>query len=48
MFLAMAGTVTGVSAAGVIGIGAGVWYWNKVRAQAPVTSGVQSNENRLF
>ncbi|KAJ6401968.1 hypothetical protein OIU84_014111 [Salix udensis] len=44
----IAGTVTGVSAAGVIGIGAGLWYWKKVRATAPVTCGVQSNENRLF
>ncbi|KAL9355818.1 hypothetical protein Peur_053788 [Populus x canadensis] len=44
----IAGTVTGVSAAGAIGIGAGLWYWKKVRATAPVTCGVQSNENRLF
>ncbi|KAL5773265.1 hypothetical protein ACOSQ2_013189 [Xanthoceras sorbifolium] len=44
----IAGTVTGVSAAGAIGIGAGVWYLRKVRAKAPVTCGVQSNENRLF
>ncbi|KAJ4703945.1 Wall-associated receptor kinase-like [Melia azedarach] len=44
----IAGTVTGVSAAGVIGIGAAVWYLRKVRATAPVTCGVQSNENRLF
>ena len=43
-----AGTVTGVSAAGALGIGAGLWYWKKVRASAPVTCGVQSNENRLF
>ncbi|KDP20716.1 hypothetical protein JCGZ_21187 [Jatropha curcas] len=45
---AIAGTVTGVSAAGALGIGAGIWYWKKVRAKAPVTCGVQSNENRLF
>ncbi|KAJ6769574.1 WALL-ASSOCIATED RECEPTOR KINASE GALACTURONAN-BINDING DOMAIN-CONTAINING PROTEIN-RELATED [Salix purpurea] len=44
----IAGTVTGVSAAGAIGIGAGVWCWKKVRASAPVTCGVHSNENRLF
>lgn len=44
----IAGTVTGVSAAGAIGIGAGVWYLRKIRAKAPVTCGVQSNENRLF
>ncbi|XP_010533797.1 PREDICTED: uncharacterized protein LOC104809485 [Tarenaya hassleriana] len=46
---AIAGTVTAVSAAGVIGIGGGMfWYVKKVRAKAPVTCGVQSNENRLF
>lgn len=44
----IAGTVTGVSAAGAVGIGAGIWYLRKVRAKAPVTHGVQSNENRLF
>ncbi|KAH9749617.1 GUB WAK bind domain-containing protein [Citrus sinensis] len=44
----IAGTVTGVSAAGAIGIGAGVWYFRKVRATEPVTCGVQNNENRLF
>jgi len=43
-----AGTVTGVSVAGAFGIGAAVWYLKKVRAKAPVTCGVQSNENRLF
>ncbi|CAL1397587.1 unnamed protein product [Linum trigynum] len=42
------GTVGAVSAAGAVGIGAGVWYFNKIRAKAPVTCGVQSNENRLF
>lgn len=44
----IAGTVTAVSVAGGIGIGAGIWYLKKVRAKAPVTHGVQSNENRLF
>ncbi|KAK6265000.1 Wall-associated receptor kinase [Theobroma cacao] len=44
----IAGTVSAVSAAGAIGIGAGIWYLKKVRAKAPVTCGVQSNENRLF
>ncbi|KAI4371647.1 hypothetical protein MLD38_009974 [Melastoma candidum] len=41
----IAGTVT---AAGAVGIGAGVWLFRTVRARAPVTCGVQSNENRLF
>uniref|UniRef100_A0A2N9H868 Wall-associated receptor kinase galacturonan-binding domain-containing protein n=1 Tax=Fagus sylvatica TaxID=28930 RepID=A0A2N9H868_FAGSY len=44
----IAGAVTGVSAAGALGVVAGVWYLKKVRATAPVTCGVQSNENRLF
>lgn len=44
----VAGTVTAVSVAGAIGIGAGIWFLRKVRATAPVTHGVQSNENRLF
>ncbi|XP_059624398.1 uncharacterized protein LOC132267283 [Cornus florida] len=44
----VAGTITTVSAAGAIGIGAGIWYLRRVRAKAPVTHGVQSNENRLF
>ena len=48
MFLIVAGTVTGVSVAGAFGIGAGIWYFKKVRAKAPATCGVQSNENRLF
>ena len=43
-----AGTVTAVSAAGALGVVGGVWYLKKVRAKAPVTCGVQSNENRLF
>jgi len=42
------GTVTAFSAAGAIGIGAGIWYLKKLRATAPVTCGVQTNENRLF
>ncbi|XP_004507668.1 wall-associated receptor kinase 2 [Cicer arietinum] len=44
----IAGTVTGISAFGALGIGAGIWYIKKVRAKAPVTCGVQNNENRLF
>ncbi|XP_021766639.1 uncharacterized protein LOC110731109 [Chenopodium quinoa] len=44
---AVAGTVTAASIAGV-GIGAGIWYLKKVRATAPVTHGVQTNENRIF
>lgn len=44
----IAGTVSAVSAAGALGIGAGMWYFRKVRAKAPVTCGVQNNENRLF
>ncbi|KAI6704561.1 hypothetical protein NL676_007523 [Syzygium grande] len=44
----IAGTVTAVSGAGAIGIAAGIWFWRKVRAKAPVTCGVQSNDNRLF
>ncbi|KAL1199028.1 hypothetical protein V5N11_028367 [Cardamine amara subsp. amara] len=46
---AIAGTVSAVSAAGVIGVAGGVyWYMRKVRSKAPVTCGVQSNENRIF
>ncbi|KAJ8549761.1 hypothetical protein K7X08_033468 [Anisodus acutangulus] len=44
----VAGTATAVSVAGAFGIGAGVWYLKKLRAKAPVTHGVQTNENRLF
>ncbi|XP_031378040.1 uncharacterized protein LOC116193471 isoform X2 [Punica granatum] len=44
----IAGTVTGVTAAAAIGVGAGIWFFKKVRAKAPVTCGVQTNENRLF
>ncbi|KAL8505804.1 hypothetical protein ACS0TY_016871 [Phlomoides rotata] len=43
----VAGTVTAVSVTGAF-VGVGVWYLRKVRAKAPVTHGVQSNENRLF
>ncbi|KAK6154355.1 hypothetical protein DH2020_008603 [Rehmannia glutinosa] len=43
----VAGTVTAVSVAGAF-VGAGVWYLKKMRAKAPVTHGVQTNENRLF
>lgn len=47
--LSLTGTVTAVSAAGAIGVAGGVyWYLRKVRAKAPVTCGVQSNENRIF
>ncbi|KAA8520124.1 hypothetical protein F0562_014380 [Nyssa sinensis] len=42
------GTASTVSVAGAIGIGAGIWYLRKVRAKAPVTHGVVSNENRVF
>ncbi|CAL9214617.1 unnamed protein product [Arabidopsis halleri] len=46
---AIAGTVTAVSATGAIGVAGGVyWYLRKVRAKAPVTCGVQSDENRIF
>ncbi|KAG6421366.1 hypothetical protein SASPL_117917 [Salvia splendens] len=43
----VAGSVTAVSVAGAF-LGVGVWYLRKVRAKAPVTHGVQTNENRLF
>ncbi|PIN00542.1 hypothetical protein CDL12_26959 [Handroanthus impetiginosus] len=43
----VAGTVTAVSVAGAF-LGVAVWYLRKVRAKAPVTHGVQTNENRLF
>ncbi|GFP78624.1 hypothetical protein PHJA_000006000 [Phtheirospermum japonicum] len=43
----VAGTVTAVSVAGAF-VGAGVWYLKKIRAKAPVTHGVQTNDNRLF
>ncbi|XP_051114967.1 uncharacterized protein LOC127240365 isoform X2 [Andrographis paniculata] len=36
-----------VSVAGVF-TGAAVWYLRKMRTKAPVTHGVQTNENRLF
>ncbi|KAL2931280.1 [F-actin]-monooxygenase mical2 [Bienertia sinuspersici] len=41
-------TVTGASIAGGVGIGVGIWYLKKVRAKAPVTHGVQTNDNRMF
>ncbi|KAK6932757.1 Wall-associated receptor kinase, galacturonan-binding domain [Dillenia turbinata] len=44
----IAGTVSAVSAAGLLGAGAGIWYIRKMKATAPVTCGVQSSENRLF
>lgn len=44
----IAGTVTGISAFGAVGIGGFIWYIKKVRAKAPVTCGVETNENRLF
>lgn len=47
ILLIVAGTLSAVSV-GVIGTGAGLWYLRKVRAKAPVTCGVQSNQNRLF
>uniref|UniRef100_A0A7N0TRT6 non-specific serine/threonine protein kinase n=1 Tax=Kalanchoe fedtschenkoi TaxID=63787 RepID=A0A7N0TRT6_KALFE len=45
-----AGVIAGssISAASALGIGAAILYLKKVRAKRPVTSGVQSNENRLF
>lgn len=45
---AIAGTVTAASVAAGMGIGAGIWYLRRVRAKAPVTHGVQTNDNRLF
>ncbi|XP_077228443.1 wall-associated receptor kinase galacturonan-binding protein isoform X2 [Tasmannia lanceolata] len=44
----IAGTTIAVSVVGAIGVGAMVWYLKKVRPIKPVTTGVQSNENRLF
>ncbi|KAK9133308.1 hypothetical protein Scep_012836 [Stephania cephalantha] len=44
----VSGTVAVLSFSGAVGIGAGIWYLNKLRDKAPVTCGVQSNENRLF
>ncbi|KAH6775617.1 wall-associated receptor kinase galacturonan-binding protein [Perilla frutescens var. hirtella] len=43
----VAGTVSAVSVAGAF-VGVGVWYLRKLRAKAPVTHGVQTNDNRLF
>ncbi|GAB2301066.1 hypothetical protein Dimus_035102 [Dionaea muscipula] len=47
---AIAGAVSGVSVAGAIGVGAGIWYVKKkvMRENSHVTCGVQSNENRIF
>ncbi|XP_074298237.1 uncharacterized protein LOC141629069 [Silene latifolia] len=45
---AIAGTVTAVSVASGVGIGAGILYLKKLRAKAPVTHGVQTNDNRAF
>lgn len=44
----VAGTLTTVSVAGAVGVGAGIFYLKKMREKAPVTHGVQSNDNRLF
>ncbi|KAL5701737.1 hypothetical protein ACHQM5_027046 [Ranunculus cassubicifolius] len=44
----IAGTTTGLSVAGAMGIGAGIWYLKKLRAKAPVACGVVNNDNRLF
>ncbi|KAK6917771.1 Wall-associated receptor kinase, galacturonan-binding domain [Dillenia turbinata] len=44
----IAGTVSAVSAAGLLGVGAGIWYIRKMKSTAPVTCGVQSSENRFF
>ncbi|KAK1356686.1 hypothetical protein POM88_049942 [Heracleum sosnowskyi] len=46
--VAKGGTVSAVSVAGAIGVGAGIWVWKKVREKVLVTHGVQNNENRLF
>ncbi|XP_022132510.1 uncharacterized protein LOC111005351 [Momordica charantia] len=44
----IAGTVSAVSAAGALGIAAGILFLKKMKAKAPVTCGVQTNDNRLF
>lgn len=45
----IAGTVSAVSAAGALGIAATILLLKKLKkAKAPVTCGVQTNENRLF
>ncbi|MQL88935.1 hypothetical protein Taro_021509 [Colocasia esculenta] len=41
------GATTGVSVAGIVGVGAIMWFLRKVKPNK-VTCGVQSNENRLF
>ncbi|KAL0328459.1 UNVERIFIED_CONTAM: hypothetical protein Scaly_2278500 [Sesamum calycinum] len=43
----VAGSVTAVSVAGAF-VGGAVWYLKRLRAKAPVTHGVQTNDNRLF
>lgn len=43
----MVGTVSAASVAGAF-VGVGVWYLRKMRGKAPVTHGVETNENRLF
>ncbi|KAL7103650.1 hypothetical protein ACP275_08G192400 [Erythranthe tilingii] len=43
----VAGTVSAVTVTGAF-VGAGVWYVRKLRSKAPVTHGVQTNDNRLF
>lgn len=49
MHVKIAGTAAAVSAAGVFVVAAAViWFVRRVRAKAPVTCGVQSNDNRLF
>ncbi|VFQ96267.1 unnamed protein product [Cuscuta campestris] len=45
---AVAGVSIAVSVAAAVGVGMGVWYVRRVRAKAPVTHGVQTNDNRLF
>uniref|UniRef100_A0A1D1Y0Z6 Wall-associated receptor kinase 5 n=1 Tax=Anthurium amnicola TaxID=1678845 RepID=A0A1D1Y0Z6_9ARAE len=41
------GATTGVSVAGIVGVGALVWFLKKMKPNK-VTCGVQSNENRMF
>ncbi|XP_038895075.1 uncharacterized protein LOC120083395 [Benincasa hispida] len=48
-FAVISGTAAAVSAGGVFVVAAAViWFVRRVRAKAPVTCGVQSNDNRLF
>lgn len=44
----IAGAVSAVSAAGALGVAAAILLLKKLKAKAPVTCGVQTNENRLF